>query len=352
MTQQRDALPPPAGAPTTTGDEPVFIEYRPNRRRFLAVGAVLGVVLLLGTAVHIVRSTVYSPSAVVEAYFQALADRDLAAALATTSPEATGGPDDLLDPRVLAAEVYTPPSDLRIVDVTVDGRSAQVRVEFTIGDQPAAASLRLRRADGGFTDSLLRRWRIANGVRPLPLASIPAEIEVNGVRVAAQDLNGPRTLPVVFGGYQVSVPADDPLWDSQAVTVLVGSDRVTAVDVPLVPDPGVRAEVERQVTQLLDGCAASTELLPAGCPFGNARYGRVTEVAWRISAYPELAMTPAPDGFGGVQIVVRSTSDGEAVVTGVREAFGHSVPFEIVVPFPVSGRVSVDGTAVVFEPDW
>ena len=142
-----------------------------------------------------------------------------------------------------------------------------------------------------------RRWRIANGVRPLPLASIPAEIEVNGVRVAAQDLNGPRTLPVVFGGYQVSVPADDPLWDSQAVTVLVGSDRVTAVDVPLVPDPGVRAEVERQVTQLLDGCAASTELLPAGCPFGNARYGRVTEVAWRISAYPELAMTPAPAGL-------------------------------------------------------
>src|SRR5690606_26285359 len=105
VTPQRDALPPPAGAPTTTGDEPVFIEYRPNRRRFLAVGAVLGVVLLLGTAVHIVRSTVYSPSAVVEAYFQALADRDLAAALATTSPEATGGPDDLLDPRVLAAEV-------------------------------------------------------------------------------------------------------------------------------------------------------------------------------------------------------------------------------------------------------
>ena len=50
--------------------------------------------------------------------------------------------------------------------------------------------------------------------------------------------------------------------------------------------------------------------------------------------------------------MVRSTSDGEAVVTGVREAFGHSVPFEIVVPFPVSGRVSVDGTAVVFEPDW
>src|SRR5690606_41758256 len=121
------------------------------------------------------------------------------------------------------------------------------------------------------SDRVRRRCRFGSGYWLLPLASIRAEIEVNGARVAAQDLNGPRTLRVVFGGYQVGVPADDPLWDSQAVTVLVGSDRVTAVDVPLVPDPGVRAEVERQVTELLDGCAASTELLPAGCPFEIGR---------------------------------------------------------------------------------
>lgn len=333
-------------------DEPVFIEYRPHRRRFLVVGAVLGVILLLFTVVYALRLTVYSPSAVVHAYFQALSDRDLVAALRTTDPAATGGlPDDLLQPAVLESEAYTPPSQLEIGQITVDGRRAEVRVEFTIGDQPATARLQLRRADG-FADRLLHRWRIVDGVRPLPLATAPATVEVNGVRVVAQDLDGPRTLPVVFGGYRVGVPADDPLWDAQEVTVLVGSDRAPMVDVPMAPDPQVRAEVERQVAELLDQCAASTELLPPGCPFGNARYGRASNVAWRISSYPDLALMPSPDGFGGVAMVVRSTIDGEAVVTGTREVFGQEVPFEIVVPFPVSGVVTVDGTEITFQPGW
>jgi len=342
----------PAGAEPAGGDEPIFVEYRPDRRRFLAVVAVFGVVALLLAVAYSLRMTVYSPSAVVHAYFQALADRDLAAALRTTDQGAGGFPDDLLQPAVLESDAYLPPSQPDIVEVTVDGGRAEVRVEFTIGDRPATASLRLRRAEEGFLDSLLRRWRIVDGVRPLPLGSSPAEVEVNGVRVVAQDLDGPRTLPVVFGGYAVGVSADDPLWDAREVTVLVGSDRATVVDVPLVPDPQVRAEVERQVTEILDQCAASTELLPPGCPFGNARYGRVSDVAWRISAYPELAMAPSPDGFGGVVMAVRSTLDGEAVVTGVREAFGREVPFEIVVPFPVSGVVSADGAAIAFQPGW
>src|SRR5690606_42030585 len=127
-------------------------------------------------------------------------------------------------------------SQLGIGQSTVDGRRAEVGVEFTIGDQPATARLQLRRADG-FADRLLHRWRIVDGVRPLPLATAPATVEVNGVRVVGQALGGPRTLPAVFGGYRVGVPADDPLSYAQELTVLVGSDRGPMADLPLTPDP-------------------------------------------------------------------------------------------------------------------
>src|SRR5690606_30452612 len=163
-TGDEPAGPEPAGAEPAGGDEPIFVEYRPDRRRFLAVVAVFGVVALLLAVACSLRMTVYSPSPVVHAYFQALADRDLAAALRPPDQGAGGFPDDLLQPAVLESDAYLPPSEPDIVEVTVDGGRAEVRVEFTIGDQPATASLRLRRAEEGFLDSLLRRWRIVDGV--------------------------------------------------------------------------------------------------------------------------------------------------------------------------------------------
>lgn len=335
---------------TDSGDE-VFVEYRPNRRRWLGVVAVLGAVLLVLGILHAVRLTAFSPDAVVRAYFQALTDRDAAAARQVTAGESVAGEAELLTAAVLESEDYAPPADLEIVESSVDGRTAEAGVEFTISGRPQATTLRLRREDG-LIDRVFHRWRIVDAVRPLPLGEVPGEVAVNGVPVLAQDLEGPRTLPALFGGYEVGVPADDPLWDPRTVTVLVGPDEPRQIDVPMAARPEVRAEVERQLTGILDRCAASTELLPPGCPFGNSRIAQATDVAWRIEDYPGFTLTPGPDGFGGVAMLLHSTSDGEAVVTGIQEAFSLERPFEVVVPFPVSGVVTVDGDAVTFEPAW
>lgn len=341
----------PAG-PAGADPGEVFVQYRPNRRRWVVAGAVLAVVVLGFAMLYSVRLTVYSPEATIGSYFDALADRDVDAALALIATEQTAGlPRDLLTEAVLASEAYLPPADPDVGEVSVDGRRAVAEVSFTLGDQRHTASLRLRRTDG-LADTVFHRWRLAGGLQQLYLGEAPAEVSVNGQPVAAYELDGPRTLPVLWGGYEVGVPADDPLWDPGTATVLVGPEGAAEVAVPMVARPAVREEVERQVRELLDGCAASTELLPPACPFGNARIARAEDVRWQIVRYPELDLSAAPDGFGQVTMLAVSTSDGEAVVTGTQLAFGSERPFETEVPFPVSGTVAERDGAVVFEPSW
>lgn len=330
----------------------VFVQYRPNRRRWMVAGAVLAVIVLGFAVLYSVRLTVYSPAAVIGKYFDALAGRDADAAMAVIAPEQTAGlPRDLLTGEVLASDAYQPPADPEIGEVTVDGRRATAEVSFTLGGERQTASLRLRREDG-FADTIFHRWRLADGVQQIYFGEAPAEVSVNGVRVPAYELDGPRTLPVLWGGYEVGVPGDDPLWDPRTATALAGPDGTAEVAVPMAARPEVRDEVERQVRELLDGCAASTELLPPGCPFGNARVATAEDVRWRIASYPELDMSAAPDGFGQVTMVAVSTSDGLAVVTGTQLAFGNEHPFTTEVPFPVSGTVTATDGAVVFQPSW
>lgn len=337
---------------TQTDPGEVFLQYRPGRRRWLKLVAVLGAVLLLLTIVYSVRWTVFSPTAVVHAYFQALTDRDAAAALRLVDTETTDGlPADLLTAAVLESTDYAPPEDVELAEVTVDGQRAVAQVRFTISGRERTASLRLSRGTG-IVDTTLQRWRITDGVRPLRLGEAPGQVTVNGVGVRTQDLDGPRSLLALFGGYQVGVPTEDPLWDARTIRVLVGPDQAREVDVPMVARPEVRAEVERQLVEVLDTCAASAELFPPGCPFGNARIARASDVQWRIASYPQVRLVAGPDGFGGIAMLASPAADGEAVVTGTQQAFGTERPFEIVVPFPVSGVVSERAGAIVFEPSW
>jgi hypothetical protein len=339
-------------APAGADPDEVFVQYRPDRRRWLVAAALVAVVGLGFAMLYSVRTTVYSPAAVVGEYFDALAERDADAALAVIAPEQTAGlPRDLLTDAVLDSESYVPPVDPDVGEVTVDGRRAVAEVAFTLGGERRTASLRLHR-DDGFLDAVFHRWRLAGGVQQMFLSEAPAEVSVNGERVVAYELDGPRTLPALWGGYEVGVPAGDPLWDSRTETVLVGPEGAAEAAVPMVARPGVAEEVERQVRQLLDECAASTELLPPGCPFGNARIAAAKHVRWRIASYPELGLSAAPDGFGQVAMLAVSTHDGTAVVTGTQLAFGTERRFETGVPFPVSGTVTERDDTVVFEPSW
>jgi hypothetical protein len=328
----------------------VFVDYRPRRwlRRPVLIGAA-AVLALFGLG-YAVRVTVPagSPGTALAAYFAALADRDLAAALALTAPEATPATREVVNEAVLRSPDYSPPGQVSVSRVSVDGDDATARVTFTIeGRELRVDALRLRRA-GGAADAIRPRWLVIDAFGTLQLGAAVERVTVNGRLVTAYDAQGARFLDALPGGYQVGVPEDDPLWESRPVLARVEPQDTTEVDVALVPRPAVREEVDRQLVRLLDGCAASTELEPPGCPFGYRIAGSAVDVRWQILSYPRVGLAAGP-AAGQPQAVVETAREGTAMVTGTRRFVGR---FQETVPVRVSGTVVVSGDTVVFRPDW
>ena len=78
-----------------------------------------------------------------------------------------------------------------------------------------------------------------------------------------------------------------------------------------------RESIETQVRAYLDRCAASTELMPKGCPFSAYSSAPVTRVTWRITRYPPLEITLGSTGdaqiVGGVGEATATTARGEVL---------------------------------------
>jgi hypothetical protein len=333
---------------TRTDLDAIFIQYRPRRwRRTALLAGTVAVLLLVGLG-YAIRVTITSPESTVDAYFAALTDRDPAAALRLTAPEiADQVARDVISDAVLGSAGYSPPAEVSVGRVTVDDRQAVADVSYAIEGRRHEVSLRLRR-DEGVRDAVLPRWLVVDGVGSMLLREVPGRITVNGQPVAAYDQLGPRILPALPGGYRVGVPADDPLWEPREIPVRVAPQAATDVDVPLTARPAVRDEVDRQVTGLLDRCAASTELVPPGCPFGYGVAGSAEEVRWRILSYPNVGLSAGQELDQPVA-VVHTAREGRAMITGTRRFVGR---FEDTVPIPVSGTVTVSGETVVFQPGW
>lgn len=325
----------------------VFVDYRPRPWLRKALLIVVAVALLLIGAVYAIRSTVSSPESAVRGYFDALADRDAGGALAATAPEVRDQvARDVISDAVLGAEGYAPPRDVDIRELTVDGRGAVAEVSYTVDEQERSATLRLRR-DDGMLDSVLHRWLVVDGIGSLRLTDPPAEVTVNGQRIAAYDAQGPRILQALPGGYQIGVPEGDPLWEARSVPAQVAPQDATEVRVPLTARAEVRESVEAQVRDLVDDCAASTELVPPGCPFGYAVVAQAEDISWRIERYPSLSLTAGREGDQLV-VLVGTSQEGEAVISGSRRFVGE---FEQPIPFPVTGVATVQGDSVFFQAD-
>lgn len=325
----------------------IFVEYRPRRRRRLAVLAATGLALLLVVAVYAIRSTGSSPEATVTAYFDALADRDADTARRVLAPE-IGAPlgQEAIDDAVLRSEAYSPPREVEVTGVTVDDRDATVAASYVVDGRRYPASLRLRRG-GGLVDAVFHRWRIVNGIGTMRFGQAPEQVTVNGEPVAAHDPLGPRILAALPGGYRIGVPEGDPLWQARTTVAVVQPQQETEVDVALAARAEVRDEVDRQIRERLDRCAASTELVPPGCPFEYGFAVTADDVQWRILRYPVVGLSAPPDPARSVA-VVDTTREGEAMVTGTRR-FGT---LEDTVQFPATGVVSVHEGSVRFEPEW
>ncbi|HWS38983.1 MAG TPA: zinc ribbon domain-containing protein [Actinoplanes sp.] len=284
-----------------------FVRVRQVKRSVLvSAGAVLASVLVLWGGLAAVQSTVFSPEAVVEDYFAALAARDAAAALATleTAPEQETLP---------MTDDYQPPAGMVVTavdetDVGSEGEWREVQVSYRLGDTPRQETLYLRRQDGK-RFGLFDRWRIVGGVGGI---AVPADTELSGLQVAGTTLTGGEAgiVAIAFPGtYQVGL-ADNLLMTADPAPVEVNlADAAAPGLTPRLKDTASE-QVIKAVHEFVDTCAKRTELNPAGCPFGYYSWATATNVKWRIDTYPTLKVE-----LNGSTVTVGFTDPGKATVS-------------------------------------
>ncbi|MFG2018937.1 hypothetical protein [Actinomadura geliboluensis] len=358
------AEPAPARAAPATEGLWVDPEKGPKRLLWIVTAFASVAALLLGQ--FLVKATLFSPETVVRQYFSALGKRDAEAVLHTLPPDDAeqlrGSP--LLSPEALRNPGYEPPSDLEILDVTEEDvteesgeredRTASVKVRYVVGTARYTSFLRLIRDDDS-TLALFHRWRVADLGVPLSVtAPGSTEVMVDGQTVRAQpEQEGIQTVALV-GRHTVRL-ADNPMLEATPTKVAVtyaaaaDGDAGASVDLPVSIRPSANAEVDRQVRQLVDQCARSHDIAPKGCPFADPfHFGEVSDVRWKVTAYPQVTLERAEYGDAPV---VTTVTRGTATVSGTEEGYLGKEPYSQSVEISVEGTVRlVDGRIQLVLP--
>lgn len=322
----------------------------PHRARWIAatVAAVLLVVSGISFGVVRLREVLTAdPAVAVRTYFQALADRDADRARAMT-PAATGHPAgsqpeaDQIEQKMLAGRTlhdagYTPPQLVQVTVVEPGHDHATVSARFDGPGGFQSVQLRLsRRGIGG-----LFGWEITNGLLPLYLPR--GGYADDALLVAGNPVPATLTqLRQVFPGSYLVKLRDHPIHEAAPVTVWAGY--AAARSLVLRPRPEVRAATEPQVRAYLDTCAASTVLRPAHCPFAGPFGLPITDIHWKITAFPVLKLQLDNDGNGRVD-----STGGQALVTG-RVDLPGGLPFSYDMYVEVTGVVVARDGKLVFDP--
>jgi hypothetical protein len=277
-----------------------------------------------------------TPDGVVAAYFAALADRD-----ADDARDFIARAEDekvetvLLDDETLEHAEYTPPSDLSIIssEEAPTELTASVKARYKISGTTYERDLFLVRQTAPAPWRILRGWGLlpANTRTSYPLV-------IAGRRVPKSDS---PTVPAFLGSYVIRL-AKHPLLEADPVTAVAGAAHAPALQ--LRPRDERQSELERQVREHLDACAAQSEPDPPGCPFQRNPDVQYPHTVLRtITRYPTLKLSPV-DGA----IAVMSQSSGRVDVMATGSA--GSARLVATESFIVVGRLTLDGDRVTFVP--
>ncbi|GAA0572632.1 hypothetical protein HPO96_17890 [Kribbella sandramycini] len=302
-----------------------FVEpWRPTPRGVIGTTIVVAAIATVSIATFAVQRIWFTPQAVVENYFAALADRD-----ATAAASYVGSSGTSID-GLLSSEAYVPPSGLKVLEMKSDDNQRVAKVRFKVGDTTAEGELRLSRKPE-LTAGMFRGWAISSD-RPTLQLSGPT---LTGVLVNGKPAPSPEvtTQIAVFPGRYVVSSGDNPLLESDPVTADVGFG-----DQEVMVEPRVKASAnaaaDGQIKAYLAACLKSAG---DGCPIGG------DDKTWKITKYPVIAVRL---GEGG-ELFVETTTDGVVSVTG--RGYG-GVPYTDTRQFDVDGRVAVDQGKVVYIP--
>lgn len=284
---------------------------------------------LVGT-VAILNSTFYSASGFVSSYLDSIAAGDTTAALAgadierdaaTSTPLIAPLPGELDRMQLLSDTVRSNGTHLLLFSFTLRGSAH--RASFTV--RPDAALW-----------LVFSGWRFAES--PFGTLTVTshgdAEFTANGHRFITAGAGLSAEYAVLLPAL-VTLSHDSPYLVAAPteVTVLNAATTVTAEVTP-APKPRFVAEVQKQLSALLDSCVTQTVLQPTGCPFGQDINNEVEGPPhWSMRSYPRLTIIPGategtwvvPPSAGTAHLVVpvRSLYDGS------RSVFDRDVPFSV-----------------------
>ncbi|MCI4061718.1 M48 family metalloprotease [Micromonospora sp. R77] len=320
-------------------------------RSWLVAGVVM-LVCCVGTGVlGVAQWALFRPGAVVDSYFEALADHDARAALEQLTPgaRAAAGADDLLA-RMVEAKGYQPPTDVDVRSIDRTGDKAVAKVSFQLAGRRLDAELPLERQESA-TLGLFHEWRIVAGPATFQLPDGQPGLTVNGVAVPAGGDAG-VSVPLLPGAYTVdgrrNALSETP---AQPVVVVPGQESVGSAELVPTLTPDARRTAEESVRRYLDGCAAKRVAAPEGCPFRYYNGSTVKKIAWKITEYPTIELTLT--GPTTARVATPYDAQGSARATGTTtDYFGGSTPFTDDETFGVSGVLSVvDGTLTFLPGD-
>jgi hypothetical protein len=276
-------------------------EYRrpPRHHRGLFWVAVLAALAAVAAGALITATAYVSesePETAAVAYFHALGRGDAAGALGLGDLPA--GPHTYLTSQVLDAALSVAKiSDVRVLSVARNGRTARVTLQYQLGSQQVTDAVSLRRHGQG--------WRLTRTAVPVHLR---VEADAGADRMSIAGARLPKTAVLFFPG-ALPLALDTPNLSLGAPPV-VHLDGAQPAAIHSQVSPAGKQRVDAAVRAALQACLSGR--VSRGCPLpaestvvpGSVR-GRLTG-----NIADELTISIAPDAAGLLQI------SGNVIVNG------------------------------------
>jgi hypothetical protein len=303
-------------------------QKKPRRRgRLIGVIAAVVVILLLaagGIVGGILGTQANAPEREVEEYLTALVDGDAEDALEVSNADV--GDSGILLTDDVYGDVENRISGYEIGETTITGETAEVAAAISQGEESYDVTFTLEKAGKAFV--VFDTWALTPPELGVVSYSVTgpedSAVTVSGVdttEVAAAE-SGAVELPALPGTYTVALAGESEYLQAEPLTVTVtgfGADAVSSVNAAgdettdiavTLSEAAVTAGTEA-VDAYLDGCAASTDFRPEGCPFtaqGETPGYEYTNCVWTLDSRPTFTIGQYSDG----QWPVSTDSSGSA----------------------------------------
>jgi hypothetical protein len=293
---------PAVAVPPTVASKPLS----PKQKRNIIIAAVaIAVMILLGIVYSQLNSSVFSPDHTVQQYMNAIADGDFDKANKIADPQVSGPQAVLLTQKASQNNGTITNQRIKSSNKNPDG-SMNIDVTYSLGGHNYDKTLTVARF--GHKYLFFNKWTISTPLISSLTISVPDSVDslkINGVSVSEKNTsfdNGNRSTDTTKnysfkaypGKYTVKGPTSDYLSSETLHMQTAATDNGTSDDssmsLTVEPTEKLSNAINDAIKKKIDGCAASKQAKPEGCPFSKSFYDEDSSrnFAWSVVSYPTV----------------------------------------------------------------